>query len=357
MATMAPRAASPTHGVSTCGTVPPFLIVGSRFGDRAAVGRMWRLGGSSGDRPKVPLQPPGQMDDDLGLQQQDDDGEEDDGEAPKQEQRLTQRRLARTLRRLREGAGLTIDQVADRLELSPSTISRIENAQVGVRRVDVREMLEIYDVTGAQRAELLELASASRRQRWWHKYRDLPDVTLAGFEDDAASISQYSALVLPGLLQTREYLTEVLHATLYDAPVDEIERRLQLRVQRQELLTREKAPDLWVVIDEAALHRRVGGDQVMRAQIAHLVDAAALPNVTIQVLQFAAGAHTGMDGEFAILSYRDAADPDLVYVENSGGDLYLDNDDITAGYRRIFSHLQAAALKPAESVRALIDIQ
>ena len=270
---------------------------------------------------------------------------------------MRQRRLARILRRLREDAGLTIDQVADKLELSPSTISRIETAQVGVRFRDVRELLEIYEVTGVQRAELLDLARKGRQQPWWHEYRDVPSVPLAGFEADAAFISQYSPLLVPGLLQTREYASEVFRAIRHDASPGEIERRLGLRMHRQELLAGSDAPDLWVVLDEAALRRPIGGRAVMRQQLQRLIEATALPNITLQLLPFSAGAHAGMDGEFAIFSYRDPADPDLVYIENTGGDLYLDAEDKTERYRLIFTHLQAAALNPVESVRTLADVQ
>jgi transcriptional regulator with XRE-family HTH domain len=270
---------------------------------------------------------------------------------------VRQRRLARILRRLREDAGLTIDQVADKLELSPSTISRIETAQVGVRTRDVRELLAMYEVTEAQRADLLELARTGRQQPWWHEYRDVPSVPLAGLEADAASIQQYSALLIPGLLQTRDYATAVIRAIRHDAAAEEVEQRLELRMHRQELLSHKEAPDLWVVLDEAVLRRPVGGLAVMRGQLQRLIEASELPNVTLQMLPFSAGPHAGMDGEFTLFSYRDPADPDVVYVENSGGDLYLERDDRTRRYRLIFSHLQAAALNPVESVRALTNAQ
>jgi transcriptional regulator with XRE-family HTH domain len=267
------------------------------------------------------------------------------------------RRLARALRTLREGADLTIDQVAEKLELSPSTISRIETAQVRVRTRDVSAMLEIYGVNQAQRGQLLELARRAREQPWWYEYREVPSALLVGFEADAAFIRQYSALVFPGLLQTRDYASAVIRAIRHDAAGDEIEQRLELRMHRQELLVRKGAPDLWVILDEATLRRPVGGPAVMREQLQRLIDVSALPNVTLQMLPFAAGPHAGMDGEFIIFSLSDAADPDLVYIENSGGDLSIDRDDKVERYRLIFSHLQAAALNPVESIRTLTDAQ
>ena len=260
------------------------------------------------------------------------------------------------MRSLREGTGLTIDQVAEKLGLSASTISRIETARVGVRSLEMRALLELYEVTEAQRAELIELARTGRQQPWWHQYRDLPSVPVPAFEADAASISQYSALLVPGLLQTREYASEVIRAILPDAEATEVARRLTLRMKRQELLTRE-APDLWVVLDEAALHRSVGGAGVMHDQLQRLIDATALANVTLQVLPYSAGPHAGMDGEFTIFGYRDPADPELVFIENTGGDLYLDSEDKTRRYRLIFHHLQVAALNPPESIRALATVQ
>lgn len=267
-----------------------------------------------------------------------------------------QRRLARSLRRLREGAGLTIEQVAEKLELSPSTISRMETAQVGIRPRDVKALLEIYEVGEARHAELLELARKSRQQPWWHEYQEVPSVFLVGYESDATFIRQFSALVFPGLLQTREYASAVIRAIFHDATNEEFEKRLQLRMHRQDRMQRQKSqepPGLWIILDEAALRRPIGGPAVMRDQLQRLIDVSAVPNVTLQVLPFSAGPHAGLDGEFTIFTFSDPDDPDLVYIENLGGDLYLERNDKTERYRLIFSHLQATALDPVESVRAL----
>jgi transcriptional regulator with XRE-family HTH domain len=270
---------------------------------------------------------------------------------------LEQRRLARTLRRLREGARLTIDQVADLIEMSPSTISRIETAQVGVRTRDVRALLEIYKVPESRRDELLELARKSRQQPWWYEFREVPTAPLVGYEQYAASIWQYSALVLPGFAQTREYADAVIRAIRHDATDEEVERRLELRMHRQGLLARKGAPDFWFILDEATLQRPVGEPEMMREQLQRLIDVSALPNVTLQLLPFSAGLHTGLDGEFTIFGFSDPDDPDLVFIENSGGDLYLEDKERTERYRLIFSHLQAAALNPVESIRTLTDHQ
>ena len=270
---------------------------------------------------------------------------------------VAQRRLARALRRLRVEAGLTIEQAAEKLELSPSTISRMETAQVGVKRRDVRELLDLYEVTGAQREQLLQLAGESRQHAWWHEFKDLPNTPLASLEAEAASIWQYSALLIPGLLQTEEYAREILRKIRLDATLDDIERRLRLRMKRQALLTDQKAPQFWVVLDEAVLRRHVGGRQVMHTQLGRLIDASSLRSVTLQVLPFTTGGHAAMDGEFTLLKYPEPADPDVVFIENTGGDVYLEDPGVTRRYTSMFDHLRAAALDPAESIRTLATVK
>jgi hypothetical protein len=208
-----------------------------------------------------------------------------------------------------------------------------------------------------QRDELLQIARERRQQPWWQEYRDLPNMALAGFEADATSISQFSALLVPGLLQTEAYAREVLTAIRLDARPGDIQRRMDLRLNRQALLTGETAPQYWVVLDEAVVRRPVGGPAVMGAQLEYLAQMVALPSVTLQVLPFSAGAHAGMDGEFTIFGYRAPEDPDVVYIENTGGDAYIEDADVTRRYNRIFDHLRAAALDPAESVRTLAELE
>jgi transcriptional regulator with XRE-family HTH domain len=267
-----------------------------------------------------------------------------------------QRRLARALRRLRANAGLTIEQVAEKLELSPSTISRIETAQASVRRPDVREMLDMYGVTGMEAEQLLQLVEESRQRPWWQEYRDLPSAPLADLEGEAASIWQYSALLVPGLLQTEEYASAVLHTVRSDDRPEYMQRRLQLRIERQSLLTHQRLPEYRVILDEGVLRRTVGGTEVMRAQLERLINSSALPNVSLQVLPFSTGAHPGLDGEFTILSYQAPEDPDVVYLENAGGEAYIEDPTVTRRYKSIFERLQVAALDSADSIKALADI-
>jgi transcriptional regulator with XRE-family HTH domain len=270
---------------------------------------------------------------------------------------VRQRRLARELRQLRDDTGLTIEQVAEKLALSASTISRMETAQVRVRAPDLQALLDVYGVTGAHREQLLQIARERRQRPWWQEYRDLPNLPLAAREADAASIFQYSALLMPGLLQTEAYARAVLDAIRVDAKAGDIQRRLELRMDRQALLTSDGAPMYWVVLDEAVLRRVVGGRTVMHQQLQRLIDAVELPNVTLQVLAFDSGAHAGMDGEFTILEYPDHEDPDVVYIENTGGDMYVEKADVTRRYNVIFGHLRATAQNPGDSIRTLRDLQ
>jgi transcriptional regulator with XRE-family HTH domain len=270
---------------------------------------------------------------------------------------VRERRLARSLRQLREGADLTIEEVAEKLEISASTVSRMETAQVGVRPRDLGFLLDMYEVSGPERDQLLQIARERRQQRWWQEYADLPNFTLAGLEDDASTIVQFSALLVPGLLQTEAYARAVLEAIRLDAKPIDIERRLELRIHRQALLTRKDAPEYWVVLDEAAVRREVGGPAVMAEQLGQLIELSRLPNVTLQVLPFTSGEHPAMDGDFTILHYRESADPDVVYIENTGGDMYLEEREVARRYNKLFDHLRAAAQNPGESIRTLGSIQ
>jgi transcriptional regulator with XRE-family HTH domain len=262
---------------------------------------------------------------------------------------VRRRRLASELRGLRETAGLTIEQVAERMEVSSSKISRLETARVSAPPRDVRDLLEIYGVTGEQRETLLTIAREARQRTWLDEYSDLTFAAAADMEGAASSIRIYSALVVPGLLQTVDYARAVLGAIRLDLEEDEIERRVDLRKSRQSLLAREGSRTLWVVLDEAVLRRVVGGPEVMRAQLQRLMEVTALPRLTLQVLPFAAGAHAGLDGEFDLYSFAEAADQDVVFIENTISDLYLESADAIRRYNLLFDHLRAKALDPAHS--------
>jgi transcriptional regulator with XRE-family HTH domain len=277
---------------------------------------------------------------------------------------VAQRRLARALRRLRAKAELTIEQVADKLDLSASTISRLETAQATVRRGDVRELLDIYGVTGIQREELLRLAEQSRKQPWWQEYKDLPQAAAADLEAQAAVIRQYSALLVPGLLQTEAYAREVLRAVLGDEGAKDLERHLTLRMKRQTVLNDQKSPQYVVVLDEAVLRRVVGDRHVMHEQLERLIEASTLQNVTLRLLPLTAGAHPGMDGDFTIFRYQQPEDqdvvyddPDVVYVDDLAGGSYIEDRDRTERYNRAFEQLLEKAWDRAKSAQVLADIE
>lgn len=263
---------------------------------------------------------------------------------------VRRRRLGLELRRLREHAGLTIDYVADRLECSASKISRIETGHSGATPRDVRDMLEVYGVVGAECEELVQIARDARQKGWWHPYSPVLTGAYVGLETEAKSIRAYEQQVVPGLLQTEEYARAMIRAARPDIAAEEVERRVHVRMRRQSLLDQDDPVDLWVVLDESVLSRPVGGDAVMRRQMDRLVEAAELANVTLQVLPFEAGAHAGMDGTFAILNFPEKVDTDVVFAENATGGLFLEKSEELRKYHFIFDHIRAAALRPEESV-------
>jgi transcriptional regulator with XRE-family HTH domain len=266
---------------------------------------------------------------------------------------VQRRRVGMQLRYLRDAAGLTIEQVANALECSESKISRIETGQVRVTPRDVRDMLELYSVSGQQRDVLLQTAREARGRGWWHPYSDLPLATLVGLEAAAASISDYEPLLVPTLLQTVEYARSTLRAAKLDLPPEEIERLVEFSMARQRLLFQEEPPRLWIVLDEAALHRLVGGREVMREQLHRLDEVARLPFVTLQIMPYMAGEHAGMNGAFTILSFADPSDPDVVYLAGHATDAYLEEPMVVRRYWAIFDHLRAASHGPSDSAAFL----
>ncbi len=266
---------------------------------------------------------------------------------------IRRRRLGAELRRHRDAAGVTIDVVADRLGCSASKVSRIETGHTSATPRDVKDMLDIYGVYGTESEELVEIAREARVKGWWHPYSTVLTGAYVGLEAAAQSIRAYEQQVVPGLLQSEEYAAAMMRCARPDINAEESERRVHVRMARQSLLIQDDPIDLWVVLDEAVVSRPVGGDAVMRDQLKRLVEAADMPNVTIQVLPFAVGAHAGMDGTFAILDFPEVEDPNVVFAENATGGLFLEKNDELTKYVFIFDHLRATALPPEES-RAMI---
>ena len=263
---------------------------------------------------------------------------------------IRRRRLASELRRLREAADLTIDEVGEKLECSASKVSRIETGHVGVTPRDARDMLELYGLTGDEREALVQLAREARKPGWWHAYKEVFTGTFVGLEADASSLRAFQALLVPGLLQTETYARAVIRAMRPDADESDIQRRVAARTARQELLVDPNPPQYWAVIDEAVLHREVGGPEVMAKQTNRLLELAQLTHVTIQVVPFAAGAHPGMEGPFLVLGFPEPADPDVVYVDSTSGGFFLELPPDVRRYTLMFDHLRAAALKPDDSL-------
>lgn len=264
------------------------------------------------------------------------------------------RRLARELRRLREEVGLTIETVASRMECSASKISRTENAQVAPTARDVRYLLGIYGVSDDRCEQLVQIAREARQKAWWQPYGDVARGRYVGLETAASTIRAYEALLIPGLLQTREYARAASRAARPDLPPEVIERKVDLRVARQQLLDATDPPDFFLVLDEAALHRPIGGREVMRDQLQRLADMADRTNVTVQILPYEAGEHAGLDGAFVILSFPDVEDPDLVYLDNAAGGLYLETEHELFRYGLTFENLRAAALEPDDSMDRIV---
>jgi len=271
---------------------------------------------------------------------------------------VRRRRLGIELRRLREAAGLSLEDAARRLERTGATVSRMETGRISVRARDVNALLDLYGVTDRQtRDGLLTLVRESRQKGWWHTYGDVLPATLdmlVGLETAAASILTYEINLVPGLLQTADYARALFRAgKRFDSP-EKVERQVELRLNRQAILTGEEPPHLWAVVDEAAVRRQVGGPEVMRQQLERLVEASAQPNITIQIMAFAVGAHMGMSAAFNIFRFpEESGDPSVGYSNNQTGTLYIEKAEEVRRYQLIFDHLRAAALSPDDSVALL----
>jgi hypothetical protein len=268
--------------------------------------------------------------------------------------------LGAHLRRLREAQGVSREDAGWEIRSSESKISRMELGRVGFKERDVEDLLSLYGLDDEQeRARLLALAREANNPGWWHRFGDvLPSwfQSYLGLEAAAALIRNYEVQFIPGLLQTREYARAVVLLAHEQANEEELERRVNVRATRQQLLTRPSPPQLWAVVDEAALRRPMGGRVVMRAQLEALIDATKLPNVRLQVVPFHIGGHAAAGGAFSILRFPDKDLPDVVYVEQLNSALYLDKRDDVEQYAAAIESLSITALPPARSVAFLRDM-
>ena len=268
--------------------------------------------------------------------------------------------LGNQLRRLREEAGVTPDRAGYEIRGSRSKISRIEHGRVGFKERDVDDLLTLYGVSDEQvRVSMLALARQANTPGWWAKYNDiLPDwfEPYLGLETAASLIRSFELQFVHGLFQTEDYARAVTALGYGPAFTDEIERRVSLRMRRQEVLDGADPPRIWFVIDEAALRRPIGGRQVMRTQLKHLLEAAALPQVTIQVVPFRRGGHAAAGGSFTVLRFAAPDLPDVVYLEHLTSALYLDDRRDVDHYMEVMNRLSAEAHTPVATTRFLKEI-
>lgn len=267
------------------------------------------------------------------------------------------RRLASELRRLRVAAGLTVEAVTEATGLDQSSLYRIERAQNKPQRRTVLTLLQLYRVEAERRATLLGWLKESGQTGWFQVYEPfLPEQYQAyvAFEHEAERLKNYETLFIPGLLQTTDYARAVITgAASKELDPADVERRVEVRIQRQAVLSRPVPMQLHALVDESAIRREVGGSEVMQAQLAHLVRAAGMPNIRLQVVPFGAGAHAGMPGSFVVMDFADPFDAPLVYVDGIAGDAFLETEEDIARFARTFDLIAEAALSPTQSKKLI----
>lgn len=269
-----------------------------------------------------------------------------------------QRELGTRLRGLRNEHGMTVEEVAERLLCSATKISRLET---GARRPslrDVRDLCALYELDQSTRDEFMRLAREAREQGWWTQYDDLDLDPLIGLEQEAAVITCYSMSYMPGLLQTEEYAQNIILAVAPKMDPQIVRQRTEARLRRQQLLERSDPPSFHVVLDEAVLHRGVGGPALMATQLDKILRAARDGKATVQVIPFAAGAYAAMDGYFTLLEFRDDSDLwPVVFVEGLSVNQYLQHRGDIARYREALDYLRSRALAPSDSVELIAKVQ
>lgn len=273
---------------------------------------------------------------------------------------VRRRRLGAELRRLREAHSLKLEEVAERLGLAPSTLSRIETGKAPTKSAYLSALLDQYQVDDpGVRKVLVDMAREGHRKGWWSIYDDvLPsgfDIYV-GLEAEASGLRSYETDLVHGLLQTTDYALAVLRELRPRDTEEQLQRVVDLRMQRQRLLDQDPPLDLWLILDEGAIRRNVGGSEVMRRQLEHLVQASRWANVTLQILSFASGAHAGLTGPFAILDFPERTDSDVAYTESVGGMIYLEKDREVRVCAEAFDRMRAAALSPVASVELIQQV-
>lgn len=266
--------------------------------------------------------------------------------------------LGGQLRRMREAAGISRADAGWQIRASESKVSRMELGRVGFKERDVSDLLELYGMADeGERFRLMELARAANNPGWWSRYGDvMPSwfTNYVGLEVAAALIRTYEVMFVPGLLQTEEYARAMVQLGKSSfLPHQEVDQRVELRVTRQQILTRANPARLWVVIDESVLHRPVGGEKVLRAQIEHLIMWSQQPNITLQVMPFSSVGYAGAGGAFSLLRFPEGDLPDIVYIEHAASALYLDKLDEVDEYVAIMEGLTISAA-PVSATEGLL---
>ncbi len=268
--------------------------------------------------------------------------------------------LGAQLRRLREAAEITRADAGYSIRGSESKISRLELGRVGFKERDVTDLLTMYGVTDPkERALFVDMVKRANDPGWWHRYTDLIPSWFQdyiGLEESAARILVYDLQFVPGLMQTEDYARAIVSRGRPDLISEDGRRRVILRKKRQKLLTRPGPPRLWAVIDEAVLHRPIGGRQVLRAQIEHLLEITKLPNVTLQVLPYRFSGYVA-EGGFSMLRFAEPELPDMVYLEHLTGALYLDKRDEIEVYSRVMDQLTVDAETPDHTRQLLMKVR
>ncbi|GAA3752544.1 transcriptional regulator with XRE-family HTH domain [Spinactinospora alkalitolerans] len=264
------------------------------------------------------------------------------------------RRLRRELKQLRNATGLSTDQAGERAGMSGPTISRIESGKRGVSVDETERLLDLYDVPLTRQRELLDLAERANELGWWQAYAgQITDATQTeiALEEEATRITNFEVVLVPGLLQTAEYARDIIRTSNFSDQPRDVEAKVAARMARQSVLTRPSAPELQVILDEAALHR-FREAQIMARQLRQLVDAASRPNITVRLIPFSAGQHASAEGSFVLHEFGE--DPAIVLLEGKTADLFLEEPHEVAAYQDAAKRLLQVALDPSESVE-LID--
>ncbi|WP_051579450.1 helix-turn-helix domain-containing protein [Pseudonocardia acaciae] len=268
--------------------------------------------------------------------------------------------LGTQLRRLREAKGISRQTAGYTIRASDAKISRLELGRVGYKQRDVADLLTLYGVVDEQEREaFFTLARQASSPGWWHKYSDVMPSWFElylGLEQAASVIRTYQVQFVPGLFQTPEYVRAVAMLGHPGAAANDIDLRVELRMARQEILTRSEPPRVWAVVDEAALRRPVGGSQVMRGQLERLIEMTELPNITLQAITFQAGGHAAAGGPFSIVRFSDPDIHDIAYLEQLTSALYLDKRVDVDNYLMVMDRLCAEAASPSETRQLLESI-